>query len=56
MQKLSAKLKNTPENASQVLCSVNKILNKEETLSVSCKVRTDNNSDENQLVDRRNNQ
>lgn len=45
MQKLSVKLKNTPGNATQVPCSVNYQLNKEETLSVDSKVRTDNNLD-----------
>ena len=49
MQKLSVELKNTPEDASPVLCSVNRVLNREETLSVPCKVLTDNNSEENLL-------
>ena len=34
MQKLSAKLKNTPRDTSLVPCSVSSVLNKEETLSV----------------------
>jgi hypothetical protein len=48
MQKLSAKLKNTPGNASPVPCSVNGVLTREETLSVPRIVLTDNNSEENQ--------
>jgi len=47
MQKLSAKLKNTPGNASPVPCSVNGVLTREETLSVPYIVLTDNNSEEN---------
>jgi hypothetical protein len=50
MQKLSAKLKNIPGNASQVPCSISMALNREETLSVSSIVLTDNSSDENLLV------
>ena len=50
MQKLSVEFKNTPGNASQVPCSVNEILTREETLSVFRKVLADNNSDENLLV------
>ncbi len=50
MQKLSVKFKNTPGNASQVPCSVNEVLNREETLGVFRKVLADNNSDENLLV------
>ena len=49
MQKLSAKLKNTPGNTSPVPCSVNGVLNREETLSVPRIVLTDNNSEENLL-------
>lgn len=45
MQKLQAKLKNTPRNAHQVPCSVNSELNKEETLSVQSVVLTCNNPD-----------
>ena len=48
MQKFKEKLKNTPKDASQVLCSVNSQLNKEETLSVQSKVLSLNNPDENQ--------
>ncbi|RZN14855.1 MAG: hypothetical protein EF812_04375 [Methanosarcinales archaeon] len=47
MQKLSVEFKNTPGNASQVPCSVNEILTREDTLSVSSKVLADNNSNEN---------
>jgi hypothetical protein len=47
MQKLSVEFNNTPGNASQVPCSVNEILTREDTLSVSRKVLADNNSDEN---------
>lgn len=54
-QKLSAKLKNTPRNTSLVPCSVNSVLNKEETLSVQNKVLTDNNLEENQLQKKRQN-
>ncbi|MCD6229970.1 MAG: RRXRR domain-containing protein [Candidatus Diapherotrites archaeon] len=52
MQKLSVEFKNAPGNASQVPCSVNEVLNREETLSVPCKVLADNNSDENQCSGR----
>ena len=48
MQKLQIELKNVPENASQVLCSTNSQLNKEETLSVVGKVLVCNNPDVNQ--------
>jgi len=48
MQKLSEELKNTPKDTSQVLCSVNHQLNKEETLSVDSIVLSDNNPDGNQ--------
>ena len=34
MQKLSAKLKNVPKDASQVLCSTSSQLNKDQSLSV----------------------
>lgn len=47
MQKLSVEFKNTPGNASQVPCSVNEVLNREDTLGVSRKVLADNISDEN---------
>ena len=47
MQKLSVELKNAPRNTSQVPCSVSGVLNREETLSVPCKVLADNGSDEN---------
>ncbi len=50
MQQLYEELTNTPGNASQVPCSVSEALNKEETLSVSCKVLRYNNSEENLLV------
>jgi hypothetical protein len=49
--KLSVKLKNTPKDASQVLCSVSSMeLNREETLSVHCKVLADNLGEENLLL------
>ena len=48
MQQLKAKLKNTPKDASQVLCSVNPELNRVEKLSVQDKVLTFNNPDVNQ--------
>ena len=52
MQKFRKKLKNTPKDASQVLCSVNSQLNKEETLSVESGLKNDklflNNPDGNQ--------
>lgn len=48
MQKLSEELKNTLKDTSQVLCSVNHQLNKEETLSVGSIVLSDNNPDGNQ--------
>ena len=47
MQKLQAKLKNTPRNASLVPCSVNSRLTREETLSVVGIVRTCNNPEVN---------
>jgi hypothetical protein len=47
VSKLSGALKNTPRNASQVPCSVSSVLNREETLSVQDKVRTDNLGEEN---------
>jgi len=47
MQKLQAKFKNTPKDASLVPCSVNSSLNKEETLSVKDKILTCNNPEEN---------
>jgi len=48
--KLSVKFKNTPKDASQVLCSVSRGLNREETLSVHCKVLADNLGEENLLL------
>ncbi len=48
MQKLSAKLKNVPRSTSPASSPTSKTLNKEETLSESSKVLTDNNSEENQ--------
>ena len=48
MQKFKEKLKNTPENTSLVLCSVNSQLNKVEKLSVENIVLSLNNSEENQ--------
>ena len=52
MQKFKKKLKNTPKDTSQVLCSVNSQLNKEETLSVESGLKNDklflNNPDGNQ--------
>ena len=47
VQKLSVKLKNSPTNASQVCSSENLQLNKDESLSVVDKVRTDNNPEVN---------
>lgn len=47
MQQLSLELNNTPRDASQVPCSVNCELNKEETLSVHGIVLDDNNPDVN---------
>ena len=49
MQKLQAKFKNIPRNASQVSCSTSSSLNKEEISSVKSKVLTCNNLDENLL-------
>ena len=48
--KLSGKLKNTPKDASQVLCSVSRGVNREETLSVHCIVLADNLGEENLLL------
>ena len=48
MQKLKAKLKNVPRNASQVSCSTNLSLNKDESLSVVSKVLAFNNPEVNQ--------
>jgi hypothetical protein len=45
MQKFNLKLKNTPKDAPQVLCSVNSSLNKDESLSVKNKVLELNNPD-----------
>ena len=47
MQKLSEKLRNAPTNTSLVRSSASRSLNKEETLSVAGKVRSDNISEEN---------
>jgi len=49
VSKLSAELKNTPKDASLVLCSVNGGLNREETLSDHRRVLTDNLGEENLL-------
>ena len=49
MQQLSEELKNTPGDTSPVPCSVSTALTREETLSVSSIVLTDNNSEENLL-------
>lgn len=49
-QKLSGKLKNTPTDTSLVCSSVSSGLNREETLSIQDKVRTDNILEENLLV------
>ncbi len=48
--KLSVKLKNTPKDASQVLCSVSGGLKREETLSVHYIVLADNLGEENLLL------
>jgi N6-L-threonylcarbamoyladenine synthase len=48
MQKFELKLKNVPKDASQVLCSTNNQLNKEEILSADSIVLDSNNSDVNQ--------
>ncbi len=52
MQQFKKKLRNTPKDTSQVLCSVNSQLNKEETLSVESGLKNDklflNNPDGNQ--------
>ena len=50
MQKLQAKLKNVPRNASQVPCSTNLLLNREETLSATDIVLTCNNPEVNQAA------
>ena len=49
MQKLQAKLKNVPRNASQVPCSTNLLLNREETLSATDIVLTCNNPEVNRV-------
>ena len=49
VSKLSGELKNTPKDASLVLCSVNGGLNREETLSDHRIVLTDNLGEENLL-------
>lgn len=49
MQKFKEKLKNTPEDTSLALCSVNHQLNKEETLSEDGIVRSLNDSEENRV-------
>ena len=41
MQKFKKKLRNTPKDTSQVLCSVNSQLKKEETLSVESGLKND---------------
>jgi len=46
---LSGELKNTPQDASLILCSVNGGLNREETLSDHRRVLTDNFGEENLL-------
>ncbi len=46
MQKLLVELKNTPEDAPQVLCSVSGALNRDKTLSVPRTVLANNSSDE----------
>jgi len=48
VSKLSGEFKNTPRDASLVLCSVNGGLNREETLSDHRIVLTDNLGEENQ--------
>jgi len=45
MQKFNGKLKNTPRGTPQASCSVNPLLNREETLSVEDKVLPLNNPD-----------
>ena len=45
MQQFKAKLKNTPRDTSQVPCSVNPVLNRDENLSVQDKVLTLNSLD-----------
>jgi len=47
MQKLSAKPKNVPRDASLVPCSTSKSLNRDQRLSVTRRRLTDNNSEEN---------
>lgn len=54
MQKLSKRNTYTPWNTPQVPCNCDLILNREETLSVLSSKTLDNNSDVDQLVDRRN--
>jgi len=49
MQKLLAKLKNTPRDTSLVPCFVSSVLNKDQSLSVQNIVLADNNSEENKL-------
>ncbi len=46
MQKLLVELKNTPEDAPQVPCSVSGALNRDKSLSVPYKILVNNNSDE----------
>ncbi len=53
MQQLLVELKNTPEDAPQVLCSVNGALNREETLSVLRTVLANNISEEDLLSGKR---
>ncbi len=46
MQKLLVELNNTPENATQVPCSVSGALNRDKSLSVPCIVLANNSSKE----------
>ncbi len=49
MQQLLVELKNTPEDAPQVLCSVSGALNRDKSLSVPCTVLATNISEEDLL-------
>jgi len=53
MQKFERKLKNTPRNASQVSCSVNLMLNKDESPSASDGLKNDKLISNNPEVNRR---
>jgi hypothetical protein len=53
MQTLESRNTCTPPNASQVRCNCDPALNREETLSVSGLKTSSNNSDVNQLLDRK---